>query len=117
MNVIFSADFQAQFPTLADTDKQAILAFARHVEKYGLRGLEGRNKSSAPSNPHTKKERANFVHAQKHCLWHYHVGIPHYVGENGDMTSEYVLHYQRFDDRIVLLTLSAHPPFVLPMME
>lgn len=117
MNVTFSANFQAQFPTLTDTDKQAILAFVRYVEQHGLKGLVGRNKSSAPANPHTKKERANFEYAQKYCLWHYHIGIPHYIGNDGDKTSEYILHYQRFDDRIVLLELSAHPPFTLPMVE
>ncbi|MDO4896301.1 MAG: hypothetical protein Q3971_02965 [Moraxella sp.] len=83
MNVIFSASFQVQFPTLTNAEKQAILAFVRHVEQHGLKGLTGRNKSSTPQNPHTKKERANHAHAQKHCLWHYHIGIPHYVGDDG----------------------------------
>lgn len=40
----------------------------------------------------------------------------HYVGEYGDMTSEYILHYQRFDDRIILLDITAHSPFVLPII-
>lgn len=117
MNVIFSASFQVQFPTLTNAEKQAILVFVRHVEQHGLKGLTGRNKSSAPQNPHTKKERANHAHAQKHCLWHYHIGIPCYIGDDGDKTSEYILHYQRFDDEIVLLALSAHPPFRLPTVE
>lgn len=60
--------------------------------------------------------KADFEYAQKYCLWHYHIGVPHYVGEFGDMTSEYILHYQRFDDRIVLLDITAHPPFVLPVI-
>lgn len=63
MNVTFFASFQAQFPTLTDTEKQAILAFVRHVEQHGLKGLTGRNKSSAPKDPHTKRGRADFAHA------------------------------------------------------
>lgn len=117
MMVEFSDSFKAIMPTFDDKTRQMILAFVSHVRQNGLYGLEGRNKSSTPTNPHTKKERADFAHAQKHCLWHYHIGIPHYVGEYGDRTSEYVLHYQRFDDRIVLVGISAHPPFELPSIE
>lgn len=78
--------------------------------------MAGRNKSSALPNPHTKQERVDFAYAQKYCLWHYHIGIPYYVGEFGDMTSEYVLHYQRFEDRIILVDITSHPPFILPMV-
>lgn len=117
MQVDFSPKFLRLFNEL-DTQSQDVIAdFVDYVEQYGLKGLVGRNKSSIPQNPHTKKERANFEYAQKHCLWHYHIGIPHYVGDDGDKTSEYILHYQRFDDRIVVLELSAHPPFVLPSVE
>lgn len=109
--------FDEQYWTLDMPTQQAIAKFVEHVEQHGLCGLPGRNKSSAPQNPHTKKELANFAHTQKHCLWHYHIGIPQYVGDEGDKTSEYILHYQRFDDKIVLLELSAHPPFKLPDVE
>lgn len=30
------------------------------------------------------------------------------------MTSEYVLHYKRLDDEIVIVDLTVHPPFKLP---
>ncbi|STZ09176.1 Uncharacterised protein [Moraxella caprae] len=33
------------------------------------------------------------------------------------MTSEYILHYQRFDDEIVIVDMSAHPPFELPSID
>lgn len=117
MKVIFSDGFAEQFWAFDDDTANIITDFAIYVEQHGLRGLEGRNKPSTPANRHTKKERADFAYAQKHCLWHYHIGMPCYVGEWGDKTSEYVLHYQRFDDRIVLIGLSAHPPFVLPIVE
>lgn len=32
----------------------------------------------------------------------------------GDRTSEYVLHYQRFTEKIKIVDYSAHPPFHLP---
>lgn len=117
MRVETNSCFDEQYWTLDTPTQQAIAKFVAYVEQYGLHGLKGRNKSSAPQNPHTKRERADFAYAQKHCLWHYHIGIPEYVGNDGDMTSEYVLHYQRFDDRIVLVGLSAHPPFELPTIS
>ncbi|WP_066804284.1 hypothetical protein [Moraxella oblonga] len=117
MNVEFLDSFKTCLATFDDETRQAILTFVFYVRQHGLKGLTGRNKSSVPINPRTKKEQANFEYAQKHCLWHYHIGIPHYVGDDGDKTSQYILHYQRFDDRIVLLALSAHPPFVLPNVE
>ncbi|MDO4440809.1 MAG: hypothetical protein Q4B81_01340 [Moraxella sp.] len=43
------------------------------------------------------------------------MGIPNYVEQaNGDLTSEYILHYCYYDDVIVLVDIATHPPFVLP---
>lgn len=117
MRVDFSPKFLQLLNTLDEQSQDKIAEFVDYVEQNGLRGLQGRNKSSVPINPHTKKQQANSAYAQKHCLWHYHIGIPEYVGEYGDMTSEYVLHYQRFNDEIVLVDLLPHPPFVLPVLE
>lgn len=114
MKVNISANFEAKMSLLSRENHIKIAQFIYHVERYGLNGLKGRNKSSAPSNPHTKRERANFAYAQKYCLWHYHIGIPCYVGDDGDMTSEYILHYQRFDEEIRIIAMLAHPPFNLP---
>lgn len=117
MKVILADKFQEHLPEFDDEKRQAVMNFVTYVSANGLRGLQGRNKSSVPINPRTKKQQANSAYAQKHCLWHYHIGIPEYVGEYGDMTSEYVLHYQRFNDRIVIVDLLPHPPFVLPVLE
>lgn len=117
MKVDFSDDFKARMPTFDDDIRQAVLMFVAHIAKYGLRGLKGRNKSSAPNDPHTKKEQARHNYAQKYCLWHYHIGIPNYVGDDGDMTSQYILHYQRYDDGIVIVDLTTHPPFTLPSQD
>ncbi|OOR89200.1 hypothetical protein [Moraxella bovis] len=117
MKVKTSLAFDEQLALLSHADRIKIALFIQQIQQHGLRGLQGRNKSSAPTNPHTKKERANFDYAQKHCLWHYHIGIPEYVGDDGDMTSECILHYQRFDDEIVLVDISTHPPFELPSQD
>lgn len=116
MQVDFLPKFLKKMDNLDTKSQDAIADFVEYVEQHGLKGLQGRNKSSAPINPRTKKQRANFAYAQKHCLWHYHIGIPCYVGEFGDKTSEYVLHYQRFNDEIVLVDLLPHPPFALPCL-
>lgn len=117
MQVKTSPYFDELYPTLDILIQQAIAKFVSHVEQHGLKGLQGRNKSSVPSSTHTKRQRAQFAYAQRHCLWHYHIGIPTYAGEHGDMTSEYVLHYQRFDDEIIIVDITTHPPFVLPSRE
>lgn len=117
MNVIFSEHFKQQFEKFDDDWQLAINTFIFHIKKHGLRNLAGRNKSSAIANPHTKRQKAQFAFAQKHCLWHYHIGIPEYVGEHGDMTSQMVLHYIRYDEFIVLVDIAEHPPFTLPNTE
>lgn len=114
MKVIFADWLSANFLTLDIKLQIKITEFAVHVEQHGLRNLAGRNKSSVIANPHTKKQQENAKYAQKHCLWHYHIGIPHYVGEFGDMTSQMILHYIRYDEFIVLVDIVEHPPFELP---
>lgn len=114
MKIRFSNAFKARMPNFDDNTKQAILEFIAHTEQHGLKGLAGRNKSSADLTDTTKKGIQRAKYAQKHCLWHYHIGIPEYVGEHGDMTSQMVLHYIRQDEFIVLVDIAQHPPFKLP---
>ena len=119
MKVTFSDPMKAQLPEFSDEIRQAVLNFVAHVKEHGLRGLQGRNKSSVPDNVHTKKEQVNYAYAQKHCLWHYHIGINetwygYSESSKGDFTSEYVIHYMKEKDCIVLVYMSSHPPFKLP---
>ncbi|UNU74233.1 hypothetical protein LU293_04890 [Moraxella nasovis] len=107
MNVVFSHHFKKQFSTLNDQARQAILDFIKHARQHGLKGLQGRNKSSIPPTVRTKRQRDDFAFAQKYCLWHYHIGVPYYVGNDGDKTSEMILHYQRLDDEIRLLAIGS----------
>lgn len=117
MRVIFANWLTQNFSLLDDAVRLAIAEFAVHVEQQGLRGLKGRNKSSAvPST--TKKGIERFKFAQKHCLWHYHLGVPKYVEQSdGDFTSKMIVHYIRFDEFIVLVDITEHPPFNLPATE
>lgn len=117
MNVIFTNHLQQTLNELDETLKDALDEFIFHVKKHGLRGLQGRNKSSDDIAPTTQKNLEKIQYAQKHCLWHYHLGVPYYLGKPGDMTSQYVLHYSRYDEFIVLIDIVSHPPFALPSIE
>lgn len=117
MRVIFANWLIQNFSSFDDDIRLAIAEFAVHVEMHGLCGLKGRNKSSAVANT-TKKGMERYKFAQKHCLWHYHLGVPKYVEKSdGDFTSEMIVHYIRFDEFIVLIDIAKHPPFVLPTTE
>ncbi|WP_410471927.1 hypothetical protein ACGTJS_09825 [Faucicola mancuniensis] len=117
MNILQSHHFNTQYPTWDIAVRQAIAQFIDHVETHGFKGLKGRNKSSAIEST-TKKGMARFKTAQKHCLWHYHIGLPEYVEQaNGEFTSEMVLHYMRLNDCVVLVDVATHPPFNLPSNE
>lgn len=117
MRVIFANWLTQNFLSLDDAVRLAIAEFAVHVEQQGLRGLKGRNKSSAvPST--TKKGIERFKFAQKYCLWHYHLGVPEYVEQSdGNFTSAMIVHYIRFDEFIVLVDIAEHPPFALPTTD
>lgn len=114
--VEFGVLFQKEFVNFPQQDQLEIAAFAQHLMQYGFVGLEGRNKSSdnIPTNDPNWSEKVSF--AQQYQLWHYHIGIKSYDISKpfGDRTSEYVVHYQRLGDVIVLVDYSAHPPFKLP---
>lgn len=100
------------YPT---SDQLKIADFILHVRTHGLDGLLGRNKPSheVPTNTPNWSERV--AYAQKYKLWHYHIGIPCYVQNvHGDYVSEYILHYIKEDDYILLVDMTPHPPFELP---
>lgn len=104
----------------ADTDK--IDNFIEHVEANGFEGLPGRNKNSNEANTNKRDFLEKAQYANKHKLWHYHIGIPFYIKQNrykkyekGDYVSEFVLHYQIIDsDTIKLIKMDNHNPFAMP---
>lgn len=115
MKVTFGENFTRYYFNFPKSDQAKIREFITHVETYGLTQLKGRNKSSdnVPTNDPNWTNKV--AYAQKHKLWHFHIGIPDYtLSEKGDYVSEYILHYQLFDDEIKLVSMSYHPPFELP---
>lgn len=115
MKVIFTPQFKEWLKNYPTTDQIKIGQFVEHVKKFGLNNLQGRNKNSdnvPKDDPNWSKKVA---YAQQYKLWHYHIGIPDYeTATNGEKVSEYILHYQRFDDEIVIVDMTYHPPFTLP---
>ncbi len=102
-----------------DEDLEVIGQFVYHVEHYGLEGLKGRNKKSddIDTNDPNWLKKVRFVN--HYNLWHYHIGINetwygYSESSKGDFTSEYVIHYMKEKDCIVLVYMSSHPPFKLP---
>lgn len=118
MKVIFANWLDEHLEDFDELIQLAVADFVVYVQSNGLKGLKGRNKSSVLPNPHTKKEQRRHAFAQKHCLWHYHLGVPCYVEQaNGEFTSEYVLHYSYYQDMVVLIDIGTHPPFELPHFD
>lgn len=115
MKVEFGDDFGKKFKNFPKNDRFKIFEFIYHVENFGFVGLQGRNKSSdhVPTDDPNWSQKVTY--AQRYQLWHYHIGIPNYQGtKQGDLTSEYILHYRLLEDRIILVAMSTHPPFQLP---
>ena len=116
MRVVLGEVFKRHFKNFPKSDRQIIFEFIAYVEEHGFDGLTGRNKSSADVPFDNPNWLAHVKHAQDNKLWHYHIGIPSYeLSAIGDYTSEYILHYIREDEFIVLVDMSAHPPFELPV--
>ncbi len=106
------AKHYAQFPT---TDKKKIFEFVEHIEHKGFDGLKGRNKPSTDVPRNDPDWLTKVQYARQNNLWHYHIGIPSYEqSEQGDMVSEYILHYVKGDNEIKIVDMSYHPPFELP---
>lgn len=115
MKVIFSENFYKYYQHFPEKDQIKIREFVNHLENFGFNGLAGRNKSSNNVPTNDPNWLAKVKYAQKYRLWHYHIGIPNYeTTSSGEQVSEYILHYQRFDDEIRLVAMSYHPPFELP---
>ncbi|UYZ74959.1 hypothetical protein LP123_04965 [Moraxella bovis] len=60
MKVKTSLAFDEQLALLSHADRIKIALFIQQIQQHGLRGLQGRNQSSAPTNPHTKKRASQF---------------------------------------------------------
>lgn len=116
LSVTLGRVFAVHFSRLPQPDKEKILCFMRHVSQYGFSGLQGRNKPSHEVPTSDAQWLQKVQYAQKHNLWHYHIGIPEYQAGCvfGDCTSQFLLHYIRGNSFIKLVDFSEHPPFQLP---
>ena len=116
MEVTLGELFSKELMNFPQSDRLLIHKFIWHIQHFGFTNLEGRNKSSNNVHKDDPYFAQKVKYAQEHHLWHYHIGILAFDLSKpfGDRTSEYILHYQRFNDRIKIVDYSAHPPFNLP---
>ncbi len=115
MQVLLAEDFKKGLENFPKEDRRKIAEFILFVQQNGFTGLPGRNKSSdsVPTDDPQWLEKVQF--AQRHNLWHYHIGIPEYKGSRyGDFTSAYILHYILGEGFIKIVGFDSHPPFILP---
>jgi hypothetical protein len=93
------------------------------IDNVTIDGRKVRNKSSdnIPSSDPYFVKKVKF--AQKYQLWHFHAGFydvdcdieGYKYSESGDLTSQWVIHYQKFSDsHINVVDVTPHPPFSLP---
>lgn len=116
LTIEYGSLFRKEFGNFPVKDQDAIVEFVEHIQNFGFTNLEGRNKSSDNVHKNDPHFAQKVKYARENHLWHYHIGILAFDLSKpfGDRTSEYVLHYQRFSDRVKIVDYSAHPPFNLP---
>ncbi|MDG6266804.1 hypothetical protein P9J89_00990 [Glaesserella parasuis] len=116
LTIEYGSLFRKEFANFPVKDQDAIVEFVEHILKFGFTNLEGRNKSSDNVHKNDPHFAQKVKYARENHLWHYHIGILAFDLSKpfGDRTSEYVLHYQGFSDRVKIVDYSAHPPFNLP---
>jgi mRNA-degrading endonuclease RelE of RelBE toxin-antitoxin system len=93
------------------------------IDNVSIDGRIVRNKQSnnIPTSDPDFIKKVSF--AQKHKLWHFHAGFydvdcdidGYKYSESGDLTSQWVIHYQKFSEsHINIVDVTPHPPFSLP---
>jgi len=109
--------FVTEYANFPPEDQGKINSFIERYQKSGFDELLGKNVPSC-NVPHDDREFVKKVkYAQKHKLWHYHIGIPDYSLSECKTykTSEYVLHYQKLSfNEIKIVDFGYHPPLSLP---
>jgi hypothetical protein len=90
-----SRRFLAELPSESKEKQDSVDDF---IELYELSGLADHTKFPGRLSPswHTlPTNHKNYEYAQKHSLWHYHCGFPHYTSaKSWGNTSEYLIHFQ-----------------------
>lgn len=97
--------------------------FTEHFVQYGFAGLPGKVAPTwnVPGLDKDYEEKKQFAVAN--YLWHYHVGVPHYQPPRNPaasyMTSDWVVHFQRFPGDLVirLVDYDCHDPMHMPTVK
>lgn len=96
------------------------------IDNVKINGIKVRNKSSDDVPTSDPQFVSKVKLAQKYNLWHYHAGFynidcdfdGYNVSSCGDLTSQWVIHYQLFtENHINIVDVTPHPPFLLPNEE
>lgn len=117
--VEFSKHFTELFLSLSEEEQTLIENFIFHFETHGLRTFEGK-KGPTDNVPHSDPNRAvKIAFAKRYRLWHAHIGHPQWNPcrnpAGGYKTSDYVVHFQKFNDSyIALVDYNSHNPMMMP---
>lgn len=117
--VEFSEHFTGLFITLSKEEQDLIEEFVFHFETHGLHTFIGK-KGPTDNVPHSDPSRqAKITFAKRHKLWHVHIGYPRWSScrnpAGGYETSNYVVHFQKFNDsNIALIDYNSHNPMIMP---
>lgn len=115
--VSYSNHFLNKISSISDAELTLIGNFTSHFIKNGFSALPGRNKPSTGVSEKYYGRIKLIQYALTNKLWHYHVGHIKYNQAKafGDWTSEYVVHYQKLNNKSIrLISYSKHPPFIMP---
>lgn len=122
--VDYSSSFLKYYNTLgsvgAVNQLDCIDDFIEHFESNGLGGWKGKVASSDRLPPHYPDREKIIEHAQKHCLWHVHIGDPCFKPSRyrDYLVSDGVLHFQKQSKYVIkLVSVSYHDPMELPEEE
>lgn len=107
--VHFNYDFAVE---LSRVPKDQQLAVGTFVSTFQSCGLVDQTKYPGRISPSwLNAGQGNSEYAQRHELWHYHLGLPEYAGAAGwGKTSDWLLHFQWRDrgSEITLLDMYHH---------
>lgn len=93
------------------------------IDNVFIEGYKVRNKPSDDVPTYYGDWLTKVKYAQENSLWHYHLGFydidcdlsGYKISSEGDLTSQWVIHYQYFsDNHIHIADITPHPPFDLP---
>lgn len=119
----FSREPKKKIVTFMNTFQLGGFSAINNVE---IDGYKVRNKSSdnVPTSDHQFIAKVKL--AQRYNLWHYHAGFyninsdidGYTISDKGDLTSQWVIHYQFFtENHINVVDVTPHPPLLLPDEE